>query len=340
MSPSEPPKEPPRSIADLVGWTPFQIVPQPDKILVNWIHLQGATFAEPFFGQTIEKRLKDPARQVITTPIAALNEVAGLVESRPPEAFIFHCARAGSTLLANACRALPGNIVLVEPPPINQVMTAPHRYQAGGPWSGWLRDLLTCLGQPLRPEDRRSVVKFNSLTALEGTRIAQVFPEVPCLFLYRHPLEVIVSALKAPPIWLKLQKDPANAALRLELPPGSLNDVTPEEFAGQALKRIFEAALAQEQWHFLNYEDLTAENLPTIAAALKLPLDPGTDSGTGHAMQAVFQQDAKSVDPTTFRADTAQKRAAASPAVKEATAKHLEDAFQALESRRLRFDSR
>ena len=327
------PPEPPQRLADLVGWTPFQIVPQPDNILINWFHLQGATFDEPFFGQTIEKRLQDPARQVITTPISALAEVAGLVESRTPGAFIFHCARAGSTLLANAFRALPGNIVLAEPPPINQLMSAPHRYLAAGPWPDWLRDMMRCLSQPLRPDDRRSIVKFNSLSALEGALIAQVFPQVPCLFLYRHPLEVMVSALKAPPIWMKLRKDPENAAQCLALPSTALRDASPEEFAGQALKRIFETAAAEEHWHVLNYEDLTPENLPAIAALLDLPYGSEAEA----ALAAVFQQDAKSTDETTFAADAARKRAAASPAVQAACATYLEEAYRALERRRARF---
>ena len=143
--------EHPKSPADLVGWTPFQIVPQPDNIYVHWIQLGDLHFADPFFGQTVERRLQEPARQVVTTPITALAEVAGLAQSLPPGAFVFHCARAGSTLLANAFRVLPGNLVLAEPQPINQLMGAPHRHQPEGPWPAWLRDLLACLGQPRRP---------------------------------------------------------------------------------------------------------------------------------------------------------------------------------------------
>lgn len=329
-----PPPARPQSLADLVGWTPFQIVPRPDNILVHWIDLQDRGFDEPFFSQTIEKHLTDPARQVVTTPIAALGELAGLVESRPPGAFIFHCARAGSTLLANAFRALPGNIVLAEPPPFNQLMGAPNRYDTDGPWPGWLRDLLICLSQPRRPDDRRSIVKFNSLTALEGERLARVFPQVPCIFLYRHPLEVMVSALEAPPVWLQIRQDPAGAARRLALPPEAIAEVSAEDFAGQALRRIFETALAQDHWLFLNYEDLTAANLPAIAAALGLP-----DAAASAAKLAgVFQQDAKSAGPAAFTADSAKKRAAAGPAVQAAFATHLADAYQALEARRLRFE--
>ena len=91
--------EQPKSPADLVGWTPFQIEPRPDNIYVHWIQLGDLNFADPFFGQTVERRLQDPARQVVTTPITALAEVAGLAQSLPPGAFVFHCARAGSTLL-------------------------------------------------------------------------------------------------------------------------------------------------------------------------------------------------------------------------------------------------
>ena len=329
-------RTPPRSLADLVGWTPFQIEPRPDNILVHWIHLGEAAFAEPFFGQTIQNCMDDPAlgdlkQRVVTTPITALTEVAKLAEAVPPGAFLFHCARAGSTLLANAFRALPGTIVLAEPQPFNQLMGAPHRHQEDGPWPAWLKDLLACLGQPRQAGDRLSVVKFNSLTTLEGGRLTKVFPEVPALFLYRHPLEVMVSALESPPIWLKLRDDPEGAARRLGLPQETVQDVSPEDFCGLALKQLFEAALAQGNWHMLNYEDLTPETIPAIAEALAIPAD-GLAPG---ALQAVFQRDAKSLEGAAFTADAAQKRQEASPAVQAACRAHLEAAFAALEARRL-----
>ena len=250
----------------------------------------------------------------------------------PPGAFVFHCARAGSTLLTNAFRALPGNIVLAEPQPFNQLMGAPHRELKDGPWPGWLRDLLACLGQPRRAEDRRSIVKFNSLTTLEGPRLTEVFPEVPALFLYRHPLEVMVSALESPPIWLKLRDDPEAAARRLGLPLEAVQDTASEDFCSLALKQLFEAALAQENWRFLNYEDLTPEKLPAIAEALDIP----TAELSPDALQAAFQRDAKSLDGGAFTADAARKRDEASPALQAAYAEHLEEAYQALEARRLR----
>lgn len=326
-----PSPEHPKSPADLVGWTPFQIVPQPDNIYVHWIQLGDLHFADPFFGQTVERRLQDPARQVVTTPITALAEVAGLAQSLPPGAFVFHCARAGSTLLANAFRVLPGNLVLAEPQPINQLMGAPHRHQPEGPWPAWLRDLLACLGQPRRPGERRSIVKFNSLATLDGARLTAVFPRVPALFLYRHPLEVMVSALESPPVWLKLQNDLEGAARRLSLPAEALASLSQEDFCGLALKKIFEAALAQDHWLFVNYRDLSPKTLPALTAQLGIA-DENPPVG---ALEAVFRQDAKSIDGEAFSADAARKQKQASPAVRAACEKHLEAAYQDLETRRL-----
>ena len=320
-----------KSPADLVGWTPFQIVPQPDNIYVHWIQLGDLHFADPFFGQTVERRLQDPARQVVTTPITALAEVAGLAQSLPPGAFVFHCARAGSTLLANAFRTLPGNLVLGEPQPINQLMGAPHRHQPEGPWPAWLRDLLACLGQPRRPDERRSIVKFNSLATLDGTRLTAVFPRVPALFLYRHPLEIMVSALESPPVWLKLQNDPEGAARRLSLPAEALAGLSQEDFCGLALKQIFEAALAQNHWLFVNYPDLSPESLPALTAQLGI----GDENPPAGALEAVFRQDAKSIDGEAFTADAARKQKQASPAIKAACEKYLEAAYRDLEARRL-----
>jgi hypothetical protein len=97
---------------------------------------------------------------------------------------------------------VPRHRVLSEPPPLNQFLreTSPA---ASAQDVEDLRSLVSALGHPGRRE-RRFFVKFTSWNVLRLPLIRRAFPDVPFLFLYRDPVEVMVSNLtdgRAPWLW-------------------------------------------------------------------------------------------------------------------------------------------
>ena len=110
----------------------------------------------------------------------------------------------------------------------------------------------------------------------------------------------MVSALAKPPHWLKLYEEPARAARLLGKDPYSLQSISREEYCAYALRRIFEAALAEEDLPFIDYKDLSPRGVLGLAEILGLPTDDGSEA----ALEKVFALDAKSVQPRAFEDDT------------------------------------
>ena len=149
------------------------------------------------------------------TPLDALAELQAADPGLPPTGFIFHMSRCGSTLVAQLLAALPQNIVISEAGPVDAVLRAnwydPNITSAQR--IAWLRALLSAYARP-RHGEQHFYVKFDSWHTLELPLIQAAFPDVPWIFLYRDPVQVLVSHQRQrgsqmvpdllPPQWLGL----------------------------------------------------------------------------------------------------------------------------------------
>ena len=105
------------------GWLPVDAVVVDGRPGLLWLNMAGVDLAEPFFQQTVDRlRSELPTRAERYTEFDALVQLEKDFESIPPTGFIFHSSRCGSTLLANACRAIDGAIVLSEPPAVDKLI--------------------------------------------------------------------------------------------------------------------------------------------------------------------------------------------------------------------------
>ena len=98
----------------LKWWFPVDAVIDGGRPAVEWMDVRDAKFNEPFFHETIERVKANGAAQSVVTDLDFLLQMEKICESVEPAGFIFHTSRCGSTLLANACRALRGSIVISE----------------------------------------------------------------------------------------------------------------------------------------------------------------------------------------------------------------------------------
>ena len=76
---------------------------------VSWCFAGGLDFDDPFFDETLQRCLRRPFSRAFRpqTPISVLTDFAEGNNCRPPDAFIFHMSRCGSTLLSQMFTALP-----------------------------------------------------------------------------------------------------------------------------------------------------------------------------------------------------------------------------------------
>lgn len=183
----------------LVGWTPTALVLDDSKPLVRWYFTEGIEFTDPFFGQTIERCLRDPFRLLFwrETAMEELTEFTTASPGLKPSGFIFHLSRCGSTLVAQMFASLGWTLVLSEPPVFDQTLRAAAQCPdlSLRDHITWLRRMLAALGQARNPDQSRLVIKLDAWAIVHWRLIKQAFPETPCIFLYRDPSEVIVSHL-------------------------------------------------------------------------------------------------------------------------------------------------
>jgi hypothetical protein len=185
------------SLATLAGWTPVHVSFAPEGPRVEWRRLGAGRFTEPFFEQAIGRAMRNPAGSLLSRglPIASLENFERRHRVAPPRGFIFHLSRCGSTLLAQMLAALPHTVVVSEPPPVDQVLGAESRdgRVTRAQRLSWFRGMVHALGQPRTGEERHTFIKLDCWHVLELPLIHEAFPDVPWIFLYRDPVEILVS---------------------------------------------------------------------------------------------------------------------------------------------------
>ena len=177
----------------LIGWTPFRAAWHGPRMLVDWCHLGPARMTEPFFYATVAKAMRQPFNLVFQqrTPIETLAE---LPPGLAPSGFVFHMSRCGSTLVSQAFAAFESLVVVSEAAPLRNVLRAADAGRATPAEArGWLAGMVNAYGQQRFTYERHLVVKLMAADVLDIDLLLQAFPDVPWLFLYRDPLEILAS---------------------------------------------------------------------------------------------------------------------------------------------------
>lgn len=164
------------------GWIPWRVV-EPGLDL-DWLPLDGERFHEPFFAATLD-RLRRAGTRPLRTRLDRLDAPFPGLDRLSPSLFIFHISRCGSTLLAQMLGMDPAVEVLSEPPLLDHLLCSSqdHRIDA----------LLALLGQRRFPESRHLVIKLDSWHLAFHGRLRALYPDVPCVLLFRDPARVMAS---------------------------------------------------------------------------------------------------------------------------------------------------
>ncbi|MEA3032971.1 MAG: hypothetical protein QOH86_987, partial [Sphingomonadales bacterium] len=149
------------------------------------------------------------------------------------------------------------------------------------------------------------------------------FPKVPWVFLYRNPIEILVSQMR--------QRGPQTVPQLI--PPAfygldAAPDVPAEDYCARVLERIAAAALDHAEGGLaVDYSELPA----AVEARILPHFGVSPDPAEAGAFAAAAERDAKEPG-RVFRADAAEKREGATDAVKAAAATHLASVHAALEA--------
>jgi hypothetical protein len=179
------------------GWFPIRVYWDEGRPKVDWCRLGELRLEDPFFEQTVLRALRHPFNQALRlqTSLDLLCQAEKEQQGMRPDGLIFHMSRCGSTLVGRMLGALPGTLVISEPAPLDQVLRAKtHDPEVTDEQRIlWLRALVSALGQRWHGDEQRYFLKLDAWHTLDLPLIERAFPGVPWVFLYRDPLEVLVS---------------------------------------------------------------------------------------------------------------------------------------------------
>ena len=315
---------------ELRSYFPVDAVIRDGKPQIEWLRITDTSFREPFFHQTVERaREENPS---VFSDLDVLLQVATTVPALSPSGFIFHTSRCGSTVVANACKALDSTRVIAEAPVIDKLISRLFTDAATGStkeavYLSLIRAATESLARDL-DDGSRYFVKFACTSILQVKALRRSWPNVPFLILFRDPIEVTVSNVRNRPEWMSADSNPAAAAAIIGVDVNHLPVMTDEEFCARALGRYYAAAenfAGDRQTILVNYADLSVETLMKILRSFEVV--PSAHETT--AIERSLLSHSK--DPTRcFRPDSANKRAGASAEVLEAVGKWALPAFESL----------
>lgn len=313
---------------NLSDWTPARFFQNGDGAFVDWIFLGKDRFIHPFFNDTIELRLREPFSQLFkhVTPIDFLGELYEKCECAKPRGFIFHISRCGSTLVAQMLASLSKNIVISEAAVLDNVIRANASNENKIAWMRWM---VSALARKRFADEENLFIKFDNWSVLDLPLIKAAFPDVPWIFLYRDPVEVIVSNVRQPGVHM------IPAAIEKIFPNMTVFEVlqfTMEERYARTIAAFCKAGLENKDsklGKFINYKQLPGAVTNEICEHFGVKF---CDEDIG-IMKSVTDFNAKT-PYETFSADSEQKQREASEAVVHFAHEFVSPFYEKLENLR------
>lgn len=317
------------------GWMPVDAVVVEGRPGLLWIQMADVSFTEPFFQQTVDRvRAERPARAERFTEFDALLQLDQMLPRVEPAGFIFHSSRCGSTVLANACRCVNHSIVLSEPHAVDKLVarfiTDANDSVKESLYSVLLRAVVNALGQ-CEGGEQRVFIKFACCSVSQLERIRRIWPQVPWIFLYRDPIETIVSNVSNPPGWL-LDEDHRILAHITGTSLAQVAEMSLEELCARSIGSFFSTAdtLANDNSMLLNYSQLS---LSVICKVLRF-FGVSPTAAEIDAINSRSRLYSKNMEDQPFVSDAEAKRQHASELVRGAAERWANGPYSLLESKR------
>lgn len=175
-------------------WLPVELKRHDGAIVVEWLHFAGQPLTDSFFEETIRRVRTRPFNRLMraATPLSAIETFA---DAAPPDGLVFHMSRCGSTLVGQMLAAVPGHAVVSEPPVLDTMIQLAGR---GVVSPLMVRAMAGALTRDRLDDVRHRFIKLDAWHAFVLPMLRTIWPGTPWIFLYRDPVEVLVSQRRRP----------------------------------------------------------------------------------------------------------------------------------------------
>lgn len=180
-------------------WLPVGLGTDGAQVVVEWAHFGNVPLDDPFFEYPLRRARQHPVSRLLdwSTPLVNLARAG---EERVLDGLVFHMSRCGSTLVAQALAAMPGQLVLSEPAPFDELLQFCVA-QADIPLEtriSLLRGMIAALTSERGAPVHRRFLKTDCWHVGALPLLRAAFPETPWIFLYRDAREVLMSHERMP----------------------------------------------------------------------------------------------------------------------------------------------
>ena len=323
------------------GIIPIAIIPS-DEYKVVWFDTKDYQFTDWKFRYSIENiATEHNPHRAFTTDLQFLVSDDATIGGLYPTGFIFQMSRCGSTLLAKALARSPRHMVLNEGTPLHENL---WQYLTGN-WRqpvqitdrnlALIRNLILAMGRCRTPEQYAYFVKFRSWNVLFIDIIMKAFPDVPCLFMYRDPSEIFVSALEKDPTgYSRLKVSPAGAFLT-GFSVDALEKMSRMDYFNILYELYFQSVLKSPyvNINYLNYALLNQNSFPKI---LKHAFHYTSNSNEISQMRCQFNYYSKDdIDGTLFVSDKKRKQYIVTNEIRDAVKQKLTGFYSQMEESKI-----
>ncbi|MGD2158755.1 MAG: sulfotransferase [Anaerolineales bacterium] len=192
------------------------------------------------------------------------------------------------------------------------------------------RNLILAIGRKRRASYRAHFIKFTTFNIMYVDFIRRVFPDVPIIFLYRDPAEVMVAFSDQGPGWQRF-KDSAFGAYVAGCSLNEVKTMSNQSFHEHFLNQFMLAALqtSPKGLSFINYNQLTPNSFDTILKTFNYSVG-GEEL---EQMKKQFEYYAKDDDEQKrFVSDTGEKRQKITPEIEKLVGERLIHLYGQLEN--------
>ena len=307
------------------GWLPAAVSQVEGRATVAWLRFGRRRLIESFYDDSLVRQRFLPFNRLfgVRTPLSDLQAWTAALPTLEPAGLIFHMSRCGSTLTAQMLAASPAHVVLSEAAPLNAATRADLDDDAK---VALLRAMVAALGQA-RNGEARLFLKLDCWHSRDLPLFRRAFPNTPWVFLYREPIEVMVSQTRRRGVQMVPSLVPPST-FGIDLPDGVPND----DYCARVLAAVCDGAVG----HYpagggllVNYRQLPdalfTEILPHFGVTVS--------EVERQAMGAATVRDAKTPEQA-FAPDAQDKQQAATPVLRAICERRLASVYGQLEALR------
>lgn len=261
---------------------------------------------------------------------------------------VFHESRCGSTLAANSMVALnpeKNRVYSESAPPIAAIRACGEDFSlcTVNASANLLKDVVYLMGRSNDPREEYLFFKFQSLATRMMQSFRTAFPSTPWMFLYREPVQVMMSHLDrfsedsiSNAICVKSKKKSPQIRAFVKREGYGVHDLANEEFCSIHLATLCESALknlqeANGMGMAVNYHaDLVHDFLETVFPKhFKADVD---QAGRERVLKVsgTYSKNRGGEEEGAFKSDSESKEQKASDAIKRAATLFLRPSFELL----------